>query len=173
MSDGLRRCSICGQGKPTDEFRKLKNGRSSHCKPCAAAYLRDWRLKNKERLREQRRARTLTEDREKVRQLQRESYARNPEAYRDSRLRSQFGITLAQYRDMEAAQDSKCAICGEKCKTGRSLAVDHNHSTGEVRGLLCANCNRAIGLLQEDPDRLAAAAMYLLRFQDVLKEIGQ
>lgn len=112
------------------------------------------------------------DDREKRRQGDRDAYAADPEKYRDGRLRYQFGITLDEYRAKESEQEGKCAICGCACPTGRSLAVDHNHETGEVRGLLCANCNRAIGLLKEDPDRLLAAAAYLLRYQNVLEGVN-
>lgn len=171
--EGLRRCSICKQDKAIGDFRKLKNGRSSHCKPCAAAYLREWRANNPDRLKEHARARRANPEYQNKHRIEsRKYYEKNPDAYRERNLRQNFGITLDEYREMEAAQDGKCAVCGEKCKSGRSLAVDHNHETGEIRALLCMNCNRAIGWMQDDPDRLMAAAAYLLRYQDVLELLG-
>lgn len=78
------------------------------------------------------------------------------------RLRK-FGVSREQYVEMHDAQQGVCAICGRPCPTGRSLAVDHDHSTGRVRGLLCMPCNTAIGQMGDDPERLVAAASYLQR----------
>lgn len=73
------------------------------------------------------------------------------------------------YDAMLAAQGGVCAICGRPetrpAPNGQPsrLHVDHNHSTGLVRGLLCNNCNQAIGKMGDDPDRLITAAEYLRR----------
>lgn len=63
---------------------------------------------------------------------------------------------------MADAQDYRCAVCGEP-PTRRRLDVDHDHKTGAVRGLLCSDCNIALGKFRDDPDRLRAAADYLVR----------
>jgi hypothetical protein len=76
-----------------------------------------------------------------------------------------YGLTLDKYNQMVKVQGGGCAICGSKqAKTKRNgrFCVDHNHATGEVRGLLCAPCNRGIGLLGDNPDTLKLAAEYLL-----------
>lgn len=81
---------------------------------------------------------------------------------------ARFGITPEQYTQMLEAQGGVCAICCQpergRAKNGRikKLAVDHDHETGAVRGLLCANCNKGIGNLGDDPERLMAAAAYLI-----------
>lgn len=83
---------------------------------------------------------------------------------RRKELRIRYGITPEDYDRMLAEQGGGCAICGvtEPGETRRYFAVDHEHSdTGPVRGLLCGPCNRAIGLLGDDPDRIEAAAAYL------------
>lgn len=78
-----------------------------------------------------------------------------------------YGITEATLRQMYAAQDNKCDICGSEGfiigTNGHSekLAVDHCHQSGYVRALLCHNCNRALGLMQDDPDLLRKAAQYI------------
>lgn len=93
---------------------------------------------------------------------------------------AKYGITPDEYGSMLKAQNGCCAICKEKetytnGKTGRefALAVDHEHSTGIVRGLLCAACNRALGLMQDSPKRLASAVAYLGRAQANTSRIEQ
>ena len=84
----------------------------------------------------------------------------NPLRAQEHHLRHCFGITAGQYGALFAAQGGVCAICGRP-PVGKRLAVDHNHETGAVRGLLCSNCNRALGLLQDDESVVASAARYL------------
>jgi hypothetical protein len=74
-----------------------------------------------------------------------------------------YGITKDEYRDMWFAQDGRCAVCQKPERTSRCalLAVDHDHVTGAVRGLLCSFCNRAIGMFDDDPAVLARAIKYL------------
>lgn len=79
----------------------------------------------------------------------------------ESRLASKYGITLTQYDMLLEAQEDRCAICRRKPRSKR-LAVDHNHKTGEVRGLLCMTCNhRLLGAAMENPTILRRAADYL------------
>ena len=88
---------------------------------------------------------------------------KNPEKRHARGLRHRFGITVEQYNSILASQNGGCAICGESCSTGKRLAVDHNHETGEVRGLLCAACNRGLGMLKDSPRILASALNYLVK----------
>lgn len=73
-----------------------------------------------------------------------------------------YGIDSSQYKEMLEAQGGRCAICGSGPK-GRwgQLDIDHCHKTGKVRGLLCHECNKGMGCLGDDPDRVAAAEKYL------------
>jgi len=81
-------------------------------------------------------------------------------------LKRVYGITLEDYEDMYAEQEGLCAICGgegflmKDCHSIK-LVVDHCHHTGAVRGLLCHNCNRALGLLKDSETSLRAAINYL------------
>ena len=72
-----------------------------------------------------------------------------------------FGINVNQYQLMQEEQNGTCYICDQKEE--RDLAVDHCHSTGRVRGLLCSNCNTGIGLLQDNTVLLQKAIEYLNR----------
>lgn len=99
---------------------------------------------------------------------------KNPEARRRSSRKQtlkQYGLTPAEYDAMLELQDGVCAICRNECSTGQSLAVDHCHETGRVRGLLCKACNRGIGLLGDDPERVVAAAVYLSTTDDYLRAL--
>lgn len=89
-----------------------------------------------------------------------------PIKYKEGDLKYNFGITLAEYSKMIADQDNKCAICGQPethKRNGRikALAVDHCHTTGKIRGLLCSDCNTGIGKMKDDPQVLRKAAEYL------------
>lgn len=80
---------------------------------------------------------------------------------RHSRLRRDYGITPEYYNEMIAAQGNACAICKEPFGDSTPY-VDHDHSSGWVRGLLCTNCNTVIGLAKDSPDILESAARYVI-----------
>lgn len=84
---------------------------------------------------------------------------------RNTHLLKTFGITLEQYNEVLAEQGGVCAICKrqQNCMRMKNLAVDHNHKTGKVRGLLCGSCNCGIGHLSDNPEVAMAAAEYLKR----------
>jgi len=101
----------------------------------------------------------------------------NPRAGRDSYLQQAYGITIEQYDEMFQAQNGVCAICENpewiiNNKTGdvRALSVDHDHVTGQVRGLLCTNCNKMIGHSHDNQRILARGIDYLRAASKSLKE---
>ena len=80
----------------------------------------------------------------------------------DRRLLRKYKMTREQYNDLITAQDHKCAICHVPIgRVGKRFTVDHDHSTGKVRGLLCFNCNTALGYLGDNIDTLNNAIRYL------------
>jgi len=87
------------------------------------------------------------------------AYEDNSMRNRETDLGRNYGITSAVIDGMYVSQCGLCAICFRAVP----LAYDHDHATGEGRGLLCADCNRAIGLMQDSPERFRAAADYLGR----------
>jgi hypothetical protein len=143
-----KHCTACKQTLPIDAFYKMatKNGRKyyhqSWCKECL-------RKKNVE-------------------------YHRTPAgAISDMRrkLRKNHGIELESYQQMLQKQKGVCAICKQEeksCKTRgqgtRPLSVDHDHVTGQIRGLLCSRCNAGLGNFRDDPERLREAIAYLQSF---------
>lgn len=111
---------------------------------------------------------------EERRQYHRDYYHKNKEKNKEKRkeynrkadLKKSFGLTINEYDIMFEAQKGVCATCGKE-ETAKNqygvvrLAVDHNHKTGKIRGLLCARCNRSIGLLNEDISTLLNIIRYL------------
>lgn len=87
-------------------------------------------------------------------------------------LKKKYGITIEEYDNLLCGQGGCCAICRLEpetaCPNKPILNVDHNHKTGQVRGLLCNNCNAAIGYLKEDQDTLANASWYLLHGSELV-----
>lgn len=143
-------CSSCGTSKPLDEFhshRGRKDGRQSRCKPCANEEGRAWNAKNHGR-------------RKAIHAAWR---AANPEKIKDQGLRRLYGITLEKYNHLLLAQSGLCAICGTDSPGGQKKVfnVEHDHKTGRVRGLLCWDCNTAIGKLGDTYEGVMRAAEYL------------
>lgn len=88
--------------------------------------------------------------------------AKSLEYSRIYNLQRKFNLTPEQYLEMEKQQNSVCCICKKKCT--RKLAVDHNHSTGKVRGLLCNSCNRGLGYFKDSLENLQQAIIYLKEY---------
>ena len=141
-------CRLCNKGKPIESYsirNKQTNSRRTECKSCLnekrrkSKSYRKWADKNKEHLKKYER-----------------SY----------RLKKKYGITLDDYNKMLTDQDNKCAIC----KTSKPLPnkksyngwhVDHCHTTGKIRGILCHTCNPSLGAFKDDINILKNAIKYL------------
>lgn len=84
----------------------------------------------------------------------------------DAYYKRVYGISVEEYLDLAEKQNFVCALCGNPNFAMRNvhsgcLVVDHDHKTGKVRGLLCHNCNRALGLFHANPDLLQKASEYV------------
>jgi hypothetical protein len=143
---------------------------------------RAWKKANRAKVNAQaraKRARMTDEQREAQKLYQREYMAKNkhkyntPERTKDSRLKHSYGISAADYDQMFENQRGLCGIClkpeTRKTKGGHisPLSVDHNHATGNVRALLCHNCNSALGQLKEDPQTMLNMFTYINTFREV------
>lgn len=160
--DNKKRCSRCSTYRPLGEFSKAsrsRDGYQPYCKRCSA------------KANAESRARTgwKADSAKNIANVKRWR-SENPDKARNQSLRRMYGITLDEYRAIEAAQGGGCAICGEPetakdHRTGepRALAVDHDHLTKMVRGLLCFRCNAGLGYFLDDATRLDAAQRYLER----------
>lgn len=112
----------------------------------------EWRKKNKE----------------KCCQATADWRVRNPTYGSTLKLKTRYNITPEQYETMRLKQTNRCNICGEEetainvnSNKIQKLAVDHCHTTGKVRALLCQDCNRGLGKFHDDPIRLQKAIEYL------------
>ena len=160
-----KRCSRCRQIKPVVEFgndKSRRDGKHPQCKVCARE--------------SQRRSLAKPAVRERQRVYQRE-WARQPRvrernlAYqktevgklvkRRAKLKAKYNMTLEQYKEMLAQQGNVCAVCHRPFISKKRTHVDHCHSTGVVRGILCGDCNRALGAVRDDPEVLSRLIRYL------------
>lgn len=147
-------CSKCGELKAYEEYGRNSKGPlglHSWCRACQSLRNREYRAANLE----------------KVRAGDREWYRKNKEKSRAYfRLRN-YGITPEEYDKKVEEQGGCCFICGERpTGTGNRsmLHVDHDHDSGEVRDLLCGNCNTSIGTIREKPEIARKIADYLERW---------
>ena len=140
-------CDECKKNFMSKNPRKGKDG-VRRCKPCVQKRMRA-RFK------------------EKYGTTIYKKYARDNSKYKMTRrewsLVHYYGMTQADYSVRLDRQGGGCAICKVKPKENEHLAVDHDHSTGKVRGLLCHGCNRSLGQLKDDPATIYAAIAYLMR----------
>ena len=81
-------------------------------------------------------------------------------------IKRKYGLTPEEYNLLMDVQNGRCAVCGNEQECQR-LAVDHNHITGKVRGLLCINCNRALGFLKEDTERMENLIAYVKKHNKI------
>lgn len=164
----MKTCRNCKILKPLDNFNnnpKNAGGKMTLCRECGKAYSKLYHSKNKEK---DIKYRQLHKDRIK---LSRETWYYKKGGNlkcRERILKNRFNITRNEYNRLLEQQNHKCAICknSEICKDRRNnklreLAVDHCHTTGKIRGLLCYNCNRGIGHLQDSLSILREALDYL------------
>jgi len=142
--EGLRICQLCREAKDPHSFvtnRTSSDGLGRRCRICNRRMSREWRRENPGRV--------------------------QANFYR-WRMQKQFGISPAEIEAMKKRQEGRCAACGKEPKPQRNrdgsvkatFMVDHCHRTNRVRALLCHGCNTALGLLDENPDRIEKLARY-------------
>lgn len=163
----MKKCCNCNIEKDLDAYNKranAKDGKQSICRECSNSLKSQWRKKNPEKNRDYYRA-WLKKDKNKHKNREKSNawYKENSERSREYSLKQKYDITLEQYNKMYTNQNGCCAICGEHQDSfSKALAVDHCHSTKEVRGLLCTNCNTALGSFKDNVSLLFKAVEYLI-----------
>lgn len=157
-------CKYCGNIKALEDFyldKKTKDRKSYYCKTCLRERASKWQRLNPERYAKR----------------MKEWYAKNPGkakanaskyyasgGWRERWYKKQYGLSVLDVDNMTALQSHRCAICETTSPGGKGkrFYVDHNHSTGKVRGMLCNKCNTAIGLLGDNPSTIIKASCYLM-----------
>lgn len=138
--------------------------KTSERRAVLAAKMKAWRVANPDKDRANKK-RCYAAHREENRAKAQAYYRANEVKLREYRkihgrrnhVKHKFGLLWDEYESLKAQQGGRCLICKEEKKLG----VDHDHSTGKVRGLLCSNCNSAIGMLNDNVELLKAAIAYL------------
>lgn len=119
-------------------------GLQPRCKPCAAEDTKIWRS------------------------------SKDPEYLKDRYYQNHYGMSLNEFQLRLEHQNNSCKICQRllvlQALTGDSVVVDHCHTSGEVRGLLCNECNRGLGYFRDSPNALKAAAAYLETYNAFYEE---
>lgn len=139
----MKQCTVCKETKELDQFynvKSTKDGKGYRCKECDNKARQKWSANNPER---------------------------SHLSQRQRNLKHRFGVDLEWYEKQFKKQNYSCAIC--QTKTNKTVgdrqfwnfSVDHCHDSGKIRGILCNNCNRALGLFQDNPELLKKAASYV------------
>jgi hypothetical protein len=133
----MKQCTKCGVQKPLFEFYKdaiRSDGLRGTCKICDIKKSRTYREQFPEKSKKQ---------------------------VRNSKLKIKYGIDLDQFEAMKSLQNNKCSICEIEFTDPKYTCVDHDHTTGAVRSILCGHCNTMLGLAKESTKTLNSAILYL------------
>jgi hypothetical protein len=141
MANVTKKCTKCSKNKSLDQYTRRGNSIKSWCKQGCSEYSDKW---NKN----------------------------NPDKIKASRLKCQHNVSLDVYKVKLDSQNGLCAICYKaptrqsNLGTMRTLCLDHCHKTGQIRDLLCDNCNTAVGLLKDDIKIANNLVNYLIKHGD-------
>lgn len=144
----MKTCSRCRQRKTKSLFNTRKgasDGLRSECKDCGAKAAAVYRNSNKKNIAKSQQA------------YRKVNKVKLQEKDKKKHLLSKYNLTLDAWNNLLLSQNGGCAICSKTTH----LQVDHDHATGRIRGLLCGNCNRGLGLFGDDVVALAKALSYL------------
>jgi hypothetical protein len=133
-----KKCKSCGAIKERSEYYKdsrRKDGITAYCKPCKLEINQAWRESNPDK------------------------YQKSVVDLKWTAKSRRYGISKEEFFTMLEQQNNSCAICKESI--GESAHVDHCHSSGKVRGLLCASCNKGLGMFKDNIAHLESAIEYL------------
>jgi hypothetical protein len=137
----MKQCTRCKETKALTEFytnKLTKDKKASQCKSCFKVHEKNWQLNNPEKFKA---------------------------SCRKRNLKKKYGLSVEQYDKMFNKQNKRCACCNRETD---KLVVDHNHTTGAIRELLCSPCNTALGLLNEDVTVMQNMSNYVRKHNGIL-----
>lgn len=155
----MRKCGYCDRYQPVGDFASKNR---NMCKSCYKQWHKEYYVRNKER-----KLNSATEyykaNKDRIRAYRQNNRGRFLAYERQYNLRTLYGITPAQFGDLLTIQGGRCPICGTDTPGGKNGTwhVDHCHTSGKIRGILCARCNLMLGHARDNPEVLTAAAAYL------------
>ena len=127
-------------------------------------YQKQYRLKNKERIsKNQRRWKKENKELCRIKSIEWANTHKEQRklTLRKFQLKKFYGLSIDQFQKMLSNQNNCCALCSNEFKSDSDTSVDHNHTTGNVRQLLCKKCNFGIGMFNEDVSLLSKAINYI------------
>jgi hypothetical protein len=136
----MKKCTKCGIEKPLSEFygdAGKKDKLRNSCKICDIEKSRKYRKNFPEKAKSQ---------------------------VRSSKLKIKYGIDLEDFQQMKIAQNNRCEICNIEFWDPKYTCVDHCHTTGKVRAILCHHCNTGLGMFKDSPNLLKSAQKYLKKY---------
>lgn len=167
----LKICRKCNKEKSLDTFYKgkgYKDGYYPWCKPCKKKHFKQTKFEpqNKET-----KICSACKEEKAISNFYKDSHITDGYSCRckkckslvtrQSQLKEKYSLTIEQYNELLQKQNGGCGICGRITDLKRVLAVDHDHKTNIIRGILCDRCNRGLGLFLDSPEFLRRAANYL------------
>jgi hypothetical protein len=165
LTNLLKKCSHCKEEKTLDNFYKQGRDRQDYqttCRSCKIILQKVYKERHrKDPVYRQKTSEYMKAYRRRIR-YERPGHTERQE--KDSQLRIRYGITLTIYNDLFNKQSGLCLGCYKHASEFKqALAVDHDHTTKKIRGLLCINCNRSLGYAKDKSSTLRRLADYLDR----------
>lgn len=172
-------CNMCGVEKSISDYNNCSahpDGKMNKCRVCINKYRKEYTKRKAVNLPKMNGEKTCTKcgitkpiidfPPNKMIRDGRSHFCRKctSKQFNAARLKRKYGITVQDYNHMLELQGGVCAICGGT--NFKTFAVDHNHVTGRVRGLLCDNCNRGLGILGDSIKSIQIVLQYLIKSEE-------
>jgi hypothetical protein len=166
-------CSKCKENKPESDFtidKRRASGKGSWCKTCFVQYRKEYHIEHSKEL-NAKSSQWAKNNPDKVRKNGLKYRSSHREEEKNRALKYKYSLSSEDYENILEKQNGVCVVCGrEETAVDRNgnikkLQVDHDHITGEIRGLLCSTCNRGIGYLQDDIYIVEKALQYLKEYK--------
>lgn len=157
INKAVKRCPVCDEVSSRAWYEQRKEQVREYNKSYnAQMHIKEYRRRKTAEYRQQQSVRDAHNTAERQRA--------KDERYSFVRLVRSYGMEVIDFAYRLRAQDFKCAACRDVLGMGRETHIDHCHTTGEVRGILCSRCNLSLGHAKDTPQRLRALADYLERY---------